>query len=170
MNFNFPPKSNLKLSITEKRYKTLFLEIKLANWLNNIWPFIFLTASSVVYRGLRNDFDACCSSWSLSGTFVKSFGNGIAKKPWQWHCQNALEMTLPKSLGNDIAKKLWKWHCQKALTMILPKFEKTWIDFRRLKKTWKDLKILKDASVLRHIYQIALTRGHRLNHFSVLLF
>ena len=31
MNLNFPPKLNLKLSITEKRYKTLLLERNVAN-------------------------------------------------------------------------------------------------------------------------------------------
>ena len=36
----------------------------------------------------------------------------------------ALAMTLPKSIGNDISKKPWQWHCQKALEMTLPKFEK----------------------------------------------
>ena len=30
MNLNFPPKLNLKLSITEKRYKTLLLERNVA--------------------------------------------------------------------------------------------------------------------------------------------
>ena len=75
---------------------------------------IFLTASSVVYRRLRNDFDTscCCSCSCLSGTFVKRFGNYIAKKLWKWHCQKALEMILPKSFGNG---------CQNVLEMTLPK-------------------------------------------------
>ena len=43
MNLNFPPKLNLKLSITEKRYKTLLFERNVANWLINICPFDFFT-------------------------------------------------------------------------------------------------------------------------------
>ena len=39
MNLNFPPKLNLKLSITEKRYKTLLLERNVASWLIKICPF-----------------------------------------------------------------------------------------------------------------------------------
>ena len=61
-----------------------------------------------MYRGLRNDFEAS----SLPGTFVKTFGNDIAKKLWKCHCQKALEMTLPKSFGNG---------CQNVLEMTLPK-------------------------------------------------
>ena len=41
MNLNFSPKLNLKLSIIEKRYKTLLLERNGAIWLINIWPFHF---------------------------------------------------------------------------------------------------------------------------------
>ena len=57
-----------------------------------IFRITFLTASSVVYRGLRNDFDTscCCSCSCLSGTFVKRFGNDISK-----------------SLGNSFSKS-WK--------------------------------------------------------------
>ena len=35
MNLNFATKLNLKLSITEKRYKTLLLERNVANWLKS---------------------------------------------------------------------------------------------------------------------------------------
>ena len=62
--------------------------------------FQFFIASSVVFRGLRNEFDACCCSSSccccscLSGTFVKSFGKWFSKEPWK---------TVFQSLGNDIS-------------------------------------------------------------------
>ena len=63
----------------------------------------FLTASSVVYRGLRNDFDACSC---LSGTFVKSFGKRFSKEPWKTVFQTALEKAFPKTLENGFPKAL----------------------------------------------------------------
>ena len=51
----------------------------------------------VCNQGLRNDFEACCSCSCLTGTFVKSFGNDIAKARFGNDIANA-------RFGNDIAK------------------------------------------------------------------
>ena len=51
----------------------------------------------VCNRGLRNDFEASCCSCSLTGTFVKSFGNDIAKAEFGNDKAKA-------RFGNDIAK------------------------------------------------------------------
>ena len=83
----------------------------------------FLTASSEVYRGLRNDNDAC---WSLSGAFVKRFGNDISKgisnsfsKILGNYISKSIGNSVSKSLRNDIFKNMIDW---KSETEIVLKF------------------------------------------------
>ena len=83
---------------------------------------MFLTVNSVVYRGLKNDFDACCCC--LPGTFVKRFGKRFSR---------SLGKRFSKSLEIDISIN-WSWDSLEALN---------WICLNRLKtpkKAWKDLK------------------------------
>ena len=79
----------------------------------------------VCNRGLRNDFEAscCCCSCSLTGTFVKSFGNDIAKARFGNDIAKArFSNDIAKaSFGNDIAKASFENDIAKASEMTLLK-------------------------------------------------
>ena len=106
MSVNVKNRNHRKMQISTFHLKSfLFLSNKTEPCFTGLhFTDKFLTASSVVYWGLRNDFDACCSWSCLSGTFVKSFGKRFSKEPWK-----------------TVFQKIWKRLFQKPWTTVLQK-------------------------------------------------
>ena len=131
MNLNFPPKLNLKLSITEKRYKTLLLERNVANWLINVWPFKFFSRTRQFF-----------TIWDLilagNSNPLLTYNN-LPLKIWTWRQGRRTRnwrANLPKIskwwwiLDRKKTSDLYLWHAKMQI----------WICFSGQRMKWSTIK------------------------------